>query len=188
MSTLTLRPNGAGFYTNITYQNPGSGAHWEKVDEAVADEYDTCVSSATDTTRYRDSYALEDTAQSGTVNSVTVHHRTIIGFDTGYILPFLRLSGTDQDGTEVVSGSGSWLNGSETIARPGGGGWSFTDINNLEVGAGLKGHAGSGCYLTQIYIVVDYTEAAGRTTKNTRQTANAHPGVMFQTITGGHGY
>lgn len=33
---------------------------------------------------------------------------------------------------------------------------------------------------------IDY--AAGRTTKNTRATTNVHSGVLFQTITSGHGY
>jgi len=30
--------------------------------------------------------------------------------------------------------------------------------------------------------------AAGKSTKNARSTMNVHPGVMFQTLTGGHGY
>lgn len=186
MATLTLRPNGAGFYTNLPSQNP-AGAHWEQVDEAVADEYTSYVATTANTTLYRDSYALEDTAQSGTVNSVTVHHRTVVPLTPGSILPFLRLSGTNQDGTEVAC-STVWTDRNEAIARPGGGGWSWADINSLEVGAGLKGNTIVPSYLTQIYVVVDYTEGTGRTTKNTRSTMNIHPGVMFQTLTGGHGY
>lgn len=188
MPTLTLRPNGAGNYTNVPNQHPTSDAHWDKVDEVVADDLTTYVFTAANTTAFRDSYTLEDTAQVGTVNNVTVHHRTKMMSDTGYITPFLRLGGTDQDGAEVAAGSGSWLNGNETISRPGGGGWSFTDINNLEVGAILKGASGLSCVLTQTYVVVDYSESVGRTTKNARATMSVHPGVLFQTLTGGRGY
>lgn len=45
-------------------------------------------------------------------------------------------------------------------------------------------------YNTRKYsIYCTYTASgAGRTTKNTRQSMNVHPGVMFQTLTGGHGH
>lgn len=158
MPTLTLRPNGVGNYTNIPSQNPGSDAHWDKVDEAVADGTTTMVYTDASVTAYRDSYTLEDTAQAGTINSVTVHHVTYIDPATGHILPFLRLGGVDGDGTEVEAGAGSWVAGSETIGKPGGGAWAWSDINSLEVGARLKGNASAVCRLTQIYAVVDYSE------------------------------
>lgn len=186
MPTLTLRPNGAGNYTNVPSQNPADGAHWDKVDEVVADGTTTMVYTSNNTTAYRDSYTLGDTAQSGTINSVTVHHETRVIEGTGHILPFLRLGGVDGDGTEVVTGSGGWLAGSETIGKPGGGGWSWANINSLEVGARLKGNAAAVCMLTQTYVVVDYSETT--TSKNTRQSMNVHPGVLFQTLTGGKGY
>src|SRR4030042_3619019 len=42
--TETLRPNAAGDETSLGYQSPEAGYHWDKVDEAVADEDSTHVS------------------------------------------------------------------------------------------------------------------------------------------------
>lgn len=42
MNTV-LRPSAAGDETNISYQYPSSGAHWDKVDEANADNFTTYV-------------------------------------------------------------------------------------------------------------------------------------------------
>jgi len=41
--TTTLRPNAAGDETDITYQEPSSGAHWDKVNEEAADDFSTYV-------------------------------------------------------------------------------------------------------------------------------------------------
>ena len=42
MPVETLRPNAPGTYTQVPSQIPDSGAHWDKVDEAVVD-YNTTV-------------------------------------------------------------------------------------------------------------------------------------------------
>ena len=42
-TTETLYPDGVGDYTNISSQSPGSGYHWDKVDEAVADDDTTYI-------------------------------------------------------------------------------------------------------------------------------------------------
>jgi len=39
----TLRPNAAGTYTELQYQYPAAGAHWDKVDEDTADDDNTYV-------------------------------------------------------------------------------------------------------------------------------------------------
>lgn len=71
----TLRPNAAGDETNITYQYPSTGYHWDKVDEVTADDGSTCVTTTDDTTYIRDLYNLPASTGSGTINKITVYAR-----------------------------------------------------------------------------------------------------------------
>jgi hypothetical protein len=72
--TETLRPNSAGDDTGISSQYPASGAHWDKVDEATADDLSTYIYT-TVTNYQRDLYNLPDHTGSGTINSVTLYFR-----------------------------------------------------------------------------------------------------------------
>jgi hypothetical protein len=159
MATLTLVPNGAGDYTNIANQWPNSGSHYDKVDDPVGspDEDSTYVTTAS-TSQQKDAYNLIDTALSGTINWVK-HHFRIKSFSDGYTVraqPFLRLGSTETTGTEVAQDTDDYTDYSETLGRPGGGAWSWADINALQVCIGVKRY----CYCTQVYIEVDYTVAA----------------------------
>ena len=93
-------------------------------------------------------------------------------------------------------GAGNWIDISitsviqEIIDR---GGWSANNALAVVIeGAG----SGSNYVAMRAYEYTDNTYGAkleivyttGRTTKNSRATMSVHPGVMFQTITGGHGY
>jgi hypothetical protein len=161
-ATLTLYPNGAGDYTNIDSQSPSSGAHWDKVDEASADDATTYVYTSSDS-QQEDAYALQDTSQTGTINSVTVYFRFRSSASTIYnafCQPFLRLGASETAGTEQSTQSTTWTTYSETLARPGGGSWSWTDINDLQVCIGLRHTSIVSSYYaqcTQVYVVVDYT-------------------------------
>jgi hypothetical protein len=86
-ATETLRPNAAGDVTSISAQFPASGAHWNKVDEATADNYTTYVS--TNSTNYqRDLYnILDHSTGSGLINSVTIHFR-FAGDKEVYAIPY----------------------------------------------------------------------------------------------------
>ncbi len=72
--TETLRPTAAGDTTGISSQEPGSGAHWDKVDDETADDLSTYV--YTDYTSYqRDLYNVADTGiGSGSINSVSLYY------------------------------------------------------------------------------------------------------------------
>ena len=59
MANEILRPNGAGNETSITSQFPDSTYHWDKVDEAVADE-DTTYVLTSNIAYLRDTYAIEN--------------------------------------------------------------------------------------------------------------------------------
>lgn len=132
-SQLTLRPDGAGAYTGITGQSPASGSNWQKVDEASADETSTFVYTNSDT-QLKDAYSLQDhTTETGTIKSVTVYFRfrSSHAADSGYCQPFLRVGGSETAGTELSTASTTWATYNETLARPGGGSWSWSDIDNL---------------------------------------------------------
>lgn len=152
MATVTIRPNGAGYYTNIGSQTPSSGAHWEKVDEAVADDADYV--EPTSLNLVKDSYSLENPASGGTINSVTVYlrHRS---FTAGHAYALLRLASVDTLGAQL-GGASSFTTVASVVGRPGGGSWSWSDINALEAGMQVKGTGAFYQQVSQVYVVVDY--------------------------------
>jgi len=163
-ATLTLRPNGPGDYTNISNQAPSSGYHWDKVDDVDPDDANSYVYTASDS-QQKDAYALENVpeSQTGTISSVTVYFRFRAGRQSGasraYCQPFLRLNGVETAGTERATKDPVWTTYSETLAKPGGGSWTWQDINNLQVCIGLRHNNDDQTYYsqcTQVYVVVNY--------------------------------
>jgi hypothetical protein len=150
MPTLTLRPTGTGTYTELT---PSAGTNWSCVDEAVVNDADY-VSNGTLNSTARDTYQMADhTIEIGIINSVTVYFRPFTG-DTNTVAPMLRLGTTDVTGTPTT---GAPTTRSELLARPGGGNWSWTDIDNLESGtSNYHGNNISVCRSNWLYISVDY--------------------------------
>ncbi|MFC1941320.1 hypothetical protein ACFLWL_02815, partial [Chloroflexota bacterium] len=70
----TFMPNAAGDDTNIDTQFPISGAHWDKVDEATADNFTTYVS--TNSVSYqRDLYNIPDSTGTGVIDNVILYFR-----------------------------------------------------------------------------------------------------------------
>jgi hypothetical protein len=79
----------------------------------------------------------------------------------------------------------------EIVDRPG---WSA----NNALAVVVEDTAGAGLHYVEVRAYeyagnlhgakLDIVFTEGRTTKNSRATMSVHPGVMFQTITGGHGY
>lgn len=158
MATEILRPNAAGYYSQ--WSAAGDSPNYACVDESSADG-DTTYCQLVFGNNGRDSYNLGAWPYSGkTINSVTVYF-TARTSASKHILPFLRLSSTDNDGTGVVVGA-TYAQYSETIARPGGGDWSEADLANLEAGCYLYDNSGKAYgRVTQVYVVVDYSDAGG---------------------------
>jgi hypothetical protein len=160
--TKILRPVAAGYYTNITYQYPDSGYHWDK----VADDNDPTYIYKLNQGYLYDSYKLEASLipASSTINSVTVYFRcsgATASWDWTYYKPFLRLGTNDTYGSEVaVQGlNPPWTLYNQTLDRPGGGNWTVADLADLEVGIGLaaqyqQGNRQSRC--TRLYVEIDY--------------------------------
>jgi len=175
MSIETLRPNATGDYTGIWGQEPSSDAHWDKVDEAEADDATTYIWTD-ETVQEKDAYNLGSTAipSGSTINSVKVYFRCMTENPTyGKAQPFLRL-GSDETAGTLISLTGSWATYNETLARPGGGTWGVDDLNSLQACIGLQcksGETWSMC--TQVYAEVDYTA----TTSTPKTSSDAGSGV-----------
>lgn len=162
---LILRPVGAGDETNISSQDPGSGAHWDKVDEATADEITTMVYTS-DAGYQRDLYGIKNhRAETGIIKSVTVYARCAAGdVPTQSSLKIAIKSGatvTESAAFTLTYYTGGWVNYSKewTLNPTTGHAWSWAEINSLQAGVALREaiastNAWSGC--TQLWIVVDY--------------------------------
>ena len=152
----TLRPNAAGDETAITTQSPASTAHWDKVDEAVADDFTTYLGSVTGSYQ-RDLYNLPASSGSGTINKITVFFRCYLS--ASYAKASIKAGSTVSDGAEKSTfawntHSEEWaLNPDDSEA------WAWADIDALQIGVSLKGFPDDdNAYCTQVYVEVDYTE------------------------------
>ena len=163
MTTQILRPTGAGSLTQIDYQYPSSGAHWEKVDEVIADDAGTYVSNQYGArwVYQVDLYQLADPSPaSGTINSVTIYFK--VRSNASEPKPALRTHDTTYLGVFYLVAA--WSMGSQTwVTNPYTGlAWTWQEITDLEIGIGLSGSVAtpdwSDC--TQVYVAVDYSVEA----------------------------
>lgn len=177
-----LRPNGVGDATGILSMQPGTGAHWDKVDEYSADDNTTYVQQGPGGGMQTDYYALTDTALTANeiINTIDVVSRSYQGIDYGgYSKAGVRLSAADSYGAQRNNGFFT-TNTESSLARPGGGAWAVADLNSLQAAAELLSGTSPGysccinqnscfdciesgtcydnsiVYLTQIYITVNY--------------------------------
>jgi hypothetical protein len=155
--TLTVRPNAVGDESNCAVSGDTPG--WKCVDEAVADDDSTYVFCYSGTSP-RDLYNLADVDLAGTINYVRVYVRV----RRTTTAPNLRVRTVIKLDEVVVEGSDisiitSYANYyTDYATKPGGGTWTWTDINNLQAGVHLNVY--SVLYLarcTQVYVEVDYT-------------------------------
>jgi hypothetical protein len=128
------------------------------------------------------------------ITSVTVYFRANKNAGTdGIVMPSLKLGADIQNGVNQSVPTGGPYNYNQVIARPGGGGWSKSDIDNLKVGLFIGGVSDNICLVTQMYISVAYTAidaghvsqiAAGTGQKNIACTYDgAHTSITDGTLT-----
>lgn len=163
-STETLRPNAAGDETSITYQSPDSTYHWDKVDEAVADDNTTFVYTLYSASYKRDLYHLPAPSGSGVINSITIYFCIRgDGVHWAYARPSQKSGTTVTDGSEVSRYLATFYTFSQTYTSNPATGLSYTwdEIDNLQIGCQLKClDADGGAVCTQVYVVIDYTPPA----------------------------
>jgi hypothetical protein len=163
--------NGAGDSATLPYS---SGAnHWEQVDDPVASpDNDSTKVGVNGSGSGTDYYAL--TGEGSIPSDAIINYVQVVMRDLGTVgygshFARLRLNSNYTEGTSRCPSS--WTTYTETLSRPGGGSWSYSDLANLQVGCYVVGSSGSN-YVTQLYVVVNYTPALEIT--STGNTAGEH--------------
>lgn len=177
-TTLNMIPNAAGTLTN---QTPNvAPPNYQMIDDPIGapDDAATYVYPLSVGGYLSDSYNLP-TSGLGAAVVITSVDVTIRGFSAGggagTFQPFLLLNGSYTYGTTRNPGA-VWTTYTETLSRPGGGAWSVSDIDALEVGVNSYGQSGAGVYgyTTQEYITVHYYPVTLYTAKIAASTGSWH--------------
>ncbi|MGD0978148.1 MAG: archaellin/type IV pilin N-terminal domain-containing protein [Candidatus Bathyarchaeia archaeon] len=154
--TVTLRPNGAGHYSELS-QYPNSGNHYDKVSETTSDGDATYVYT-TSTSTQRDSYTFTSTSATGTINSVTIYI-VARATNSGTASTVVRISGTSYYGTSnTLTTSYTPYSTQYTLNPDTNAAWTWADVSSLDAGVRLARSSGqTDARCTQIYVVVNYT-------------------------------
>lgn len=170
MATLTLRPNAAGDLTEIPFQNPDSTWHWDKVDEEVADNDTTYVyDSSTLANVWKDLYNIPNhTTEGGPINFVKfyIRARVVEISSAGYFRIYFKTGGVEYTGGSNYNDTAWTTHSQQYNDNPGGGDWTWAQIDALQIGAQVQAGNGMGgqsiVKVTQVYVEVDYTPLGGR--------------------------
>jgi len=159
--TLILRPNSSGTYTSIPDQYPASGSHYDKIDDVTHDSDNTYVYTSDTDMRY-DTYGLPDhTSETEAIHSViqTVVIRTVGGSygDYNYII-------TDGINDQIAGTYSKFRDGWGTFTHtwstaPDGTSWDWTDIDNLQIGIGMRRGTATLVRCTQTFVTIQYQTA-----------------------------
>lgn len=168
-SSEMLYPNGVGSYTNISSQEPGSGSHYDKVDEAAPSDDDGTYVAMMGSSYLVDTYALSNLSSSDIlrINAVVVFWRVndngnspgsakskVVFYTNGGLV-----YGTERS-LSVDNVTHPWASFAEVfLTNPAtGAAWTKAEILALEAGAAIHG---VGTYstmkLTQVNVLVCYT-------------------------------
>ncbi len=159
-----LRPNAAGDETNIPFQSPSSGEHWDKVDDESPDDGDTYVNTWQANNYCRDLYNLTDHVEgSGNIQFVTVYF-TFSGYTDGgdysaRARAAIKTHETVYEGSVETTTGDTFVTGAyQWTVNPGTGSqWTWDEIDNLQAGINLRGQSRfRPAFCTQVYIVVGY--------------------------------
>ena len=184
----TLRPSAVGDEENLMFGTSGDTFHWQDVDEASPDGDTTRVN--TDWATYqRDLYNIANSGVgAGTINSVKVY-AVCTTQDSSPDQPLalkiaVKTGGTAYESSEIsLSGADAYTSYSNTWeTNPGGGDWSWVDIDALQVGIAMResdtGNSDrTNC--TQVYVEIGYTSIVAPTV-----TTQAVTDIASTTATG----
>jgi len=163
-ATEILRPSAAGDETRIPlqFQHPQAGEHWDKVDDVIADDWETYIYNGG--SYKRDLYNLPNISGGPeTINNINVYFRFSgdhgPGQDdtSGYAKAAIKTYGVIYEGSEYRQHGKTFVTNSETwtLNPSTGSTWTWDEINGLQIGISLKGQKGFA-YCTQVYVRVDY--------------------------------
>jgi hypothetical protein len=162
IGTETLRPNAPGDLTNIPYQMPDSGYHWEKVDDTGEGDGDTttitCWNSAS---FYTDFYNLPSGSGLGTINKVVVYFKALSGsgiaYGSGRIV--IKTHNSVYYGDVEVFPISYVLKSKTWTTNPNTGlAWTWEEISALQIGVMMNAATSVWVNCTQVYVEVERTE------------------------------
>lgn len=165
MSQVTLRPNGDGLFSEYSIAPTSPATHYDKVNEVTPDDAATNVYAQFND--YRDLYDLPASGipAGSTINWVRIYirHYTESGYDAAKThIGFNDGVGTWWEATgRAPTPQASWVNedtGQLTTNPRTSAAWTLDQINALQVGVKQETSGGQYCRVTQVYVVVDYTE------------------------------
>ena len=161
-ATETLRPDGVGDKENIAVQWPTSGAHWDKVSEAVSDNDSTYVETEWFDWQ-EDLYNIDNhVTGSGSINYVKVYavaKAEIVWKEVTNLYIHIKTNGVSYNGTQnqiaisYAPYSYQWNTNPQT-----GNPWTWDEIDALQIGVGIRRpKSGQFTRVTQVYVEVNYT-------------------------------
>ena len=162
---LTLRPSGTGSIEELD-EDYSWLANWECVDESSSDGDNSYVYNGISITYRSDLYQLQNHgSETGTINSVRVFvnaRKYANDPDNSYAETYLRVGSTNTYGAENVLTGSYQVYSSVYTTKPGGGSWTWADIDTLQAGVRLKSGDIEGSYVsiarcTQVWVEVNYT-------------------------------
>lgn len=159
MLTETLRPNAVGDSEDFIPSEKGND-NYEMVDEESKDNDSTYNSHGGGTSHQYDLYGVQDhSVGAGVINKITVY-AWARETEANAFLRLLVKSGTTQDAGDTESLTTSYaLKSHEWAINPDtGAAWTWAEIDAIQIGVEAWATGGApACYVTQVYVVVDYT-------------------------------
>jgi hypothetical protein len=157
----TFRPNGVGTTTQLGRY--GALSNWDCVDEVTSDGDTSYVWGTVSGAYQKDTYATPDPAtRPGTINKVIIKINCERSSGQGlFAKTVVRTGGTDYEGIEITLTNSYVVYSTEYPTKPGGGSWTWADIDAMEIGVVLKSTLTGGklheARCTQVWAEVDYT-------------------------------
>jgi hypothetical protein len=167
-SLLTIRPNAAGRSTQLTKGPPtGPAANYMCVDDVAQNGDADYVFSDNQATYINDTYNLTDhAAESGNINFIKIYlcgkkYAVGGGGTDNTMKPMIYTNNQYYDSDIEVALTNSYATSSWThnINPVTSSAWTWSEIDNLEVGVALKGQANRYTNCTQAYVEVIYTSS-----------------------------
>jgi FlaG/FlaF family flagellin (archaellin) len=156
---MTLYPNGYAGSGSTQFTPYGYSNNWQCVSDAGGNDNSNYVYRDSSSGTYTDYYLTQDHGTAtGTINSVTAYIRAerYSGSNTCYGYTYLRLGSSTSIGGQWTLPS-TWTDHSNTLSRPGGGSWSWTDIDNLQSGVVIDRASSTEVRCTLVWVVIDFS-------------------------------